>query len=763
MGATGRLAVAGVRRRGIGQVVVLVLIAALAAAAVVAGLASRTSTADLIDAAYERAGRPDLILRGTPEALRAAAEDPEVAAASEPAPQAFGETVIDGDPVDVFVRAVDPAALPAVGAPALVDGRWPTSAEEIVVERSTVVEGATSLGATMRIANPSGDFDVRVVGTAIELSDCFYTNQQCDPLRTFGPTALVDRMNANTIGATHMAAYRLVRPDAAPAVGSRLLRDIGAGGGIFSQNSWPDTRGDILVIGEVFGAMVAGFGAFLLAAACFVVAGATAARLVARRRSLGLLRAVGFRPRQVLAAVLLEHLVIGAAGVAVGWVLGSLAAPALGDVDTVLDTSASTFEVGPLLIAFVLVEAFLALAVILPAWRAGRQPATEVLRDVPPMPGGGRSVAAVARRLGAGPSLVAGLRRAVARPVRAGLAAAAVLVAAVGSIVAAGFIGSVEHAVDDPASVGVPWNASALGPVDADLPALLDGTPEVAAWYTERETHASVGDGTFLTLLLGGDPDAAGFRVQEGDALRGPGEALVGYGFLQETGLEVGDPFEATINGATVPLRIVGWYLDTTDAGKVLLVRGESLGPALFDEDSVRFRIVAADGVSDDELAAAVATRAGERAFVLPSNVDDGGLGAITGTLYAFAALLAGVAAANLAATTVASTRERARALGVLRTVGCTTGQLVGQSAAGSALLGFAAGVVGVPVGWLVFRWLSDTITSGVGVGPGLAIAPPWWFLAAVVPAATLLSAGAGALASWGLSRRPAAELVRYE
>ena len=64
MGATTHLTLSGLRHRGWVQVLALVGVCALAATAVVAGLAAQTSAADQVDAAYERAGRPDLVLYG---------------------------------------------------------------------------------------------------------------------------------------------------------------------------------------------------------------------------------------------------------------------------------------------------------------------------------------------------------------------------------------------------------------------------------------------------------------------------------------------------------------------------------------------------------------------------------------------------------------------------------------------------------------------------------------------------------------------------
>ena len=216
---------------------------------------------------------------------------------------------------------------------------------------------------------------------------------------------------------------------------------------------------------------------------------------------------------------------------------------------------------------------------VIPAWRSGRQSATEVLRDVPPLPNGGSWIASLVRHLGAGPSTVAGVRRTFARPVRAALAGAAILVAVVGAVTSAGFISGVNRAVDEPATVGEPWDAEAFtightadGAADAEagLAAVLDDTPEVAAWYTERESTLTVDDAGYSVRILGGDPAAADFRMGEGRSPTAAGEAMVGYGFLQETDLDVGDTFAATVDGRDVELRIVGWYYDTTDAGKVV-------------------------------------------------------------------------------------------------------------------------------------------------------------------------------------------------
>jgi len=761
MGATTRLALLGVRRRSRGQVIALALVTALAAVAIVTGLAAQRSATDLVDRAYQRAGRPDLVLVGDADALRRAADDPAVAAASDPAPVAALEIDVDGEPVEVRLTAVAPHALPAVAWPDLVAGRWPTAgSREVVVERSAAA-GTATIGDRIQASGPAGTVELTVVGTAVDLTGCF--RPLCDPLRLLGPVDLVTKLTGGTT-AEHVTALRLRDPTTARAVESRLLA--ADPDGLRDASAWPDTREEILEGPQLVGALAGGFGVFLIAVACLVVAGATSARLVARRRAFGLLKAVGYRPGQLTTATLAEHLAIGAAGVVAGWVGGSLLAPMVQvGIEGLGDRPSAQFATGPLLAALVLVEAILALGVIVPAWRAGHQPAAEVLRDTAAVPTGGVRVAAVARRLGAGPSTVTGLRRALARPVRAVLAGAALVVAAVGAMIAVGVIGVIDLSSTDSADTGIPWTAYAkpTRATQAQVAAVLDTTPEVAAWYTEQTTQATVGNHTFTVRVLGGDPDAASYVIREGRPASGPGQAMVGYGFLARTGHHVGDTIDLRVGGATATLQIVGWFSDLAAGGQIIQLRQQALPASAALDEPQTFRLVATEGVAPTAMAAAAAARLGDGATVVAPRLNDGGRAQGIALFTVLTLVLGSIATANLLAVTVAGQRERARSLGILRAVGCTTRQLVGQSAVGTALIGLLAGILGAPLGWLLYRVVADATTKAAGLGPNPIPAPSWAALAAVVIGVTVTAAGAGALAAVGPARRPAAELVRYE
>ena len=131
--------------------------------------------------------------------------------------------------------------------------------------------------------------------------------------------------------------------------------------------------------------------------------------------------------------------------------------------------------------------------------------------------------------------------------------------------------------------------------------------------------------------------------------------------------------------------------------------------------------------------------------------------------MVAMAVLLALVALVNLVATTLSGTRERARAIGVLRTVGLQ------HRPARRPVRGRGRGHRPArrprrrcPSGW-AYVALADGLTAGIGIGPGFASEPLGTRPRRRGPGRRALAAGAGALATVGLARRPASALVRYE
>ncbi len=120
-------------------------------------------------------------------------------------------------------------------------------------------------------------------------------------------------------------------------------------------------------------------------------------------------------------------------------------------------------------------------------------------------------------------------------------------------------------------------------------------------------------------------------------------------------------------------------------------------------------------------------------------------------------------AGANLLSTMLTSSRESAQRAGVQLALGFTPHQLVRQGTMAGGALGLVAVAVGVPLGLVMFRLLSDAVSSGIGVGPGWMPGLGVDVVLVVAVLAVGVSAGLGALASSRTTQRSAADLLRGE
>ncbi|MDW5322456.1 ABC transporter permease [Plantactinospora sp. KLBMP9567] len=819
MSAVLRLARSGLRGGNRATAIATVLVAALATTGVVAGLSVRDQGGAEVDRIYRDAGRPDLVVYGTPEALEAVRLDPAFAATAPVTPYLDAAVVLGRDSVDARVTTLltGPSL---VGRPLLRTGAWPAAgvAGEVVFDQAAATEAGIRAGDRVRLTVGGRPATLTVVGTAVDLTDCFYPD--CAPIRLFvdpatlaalatptppptadstptthpaptgrptptthptpagaAPNAVPPSATPNpgppgagdpagspgtgrstAGGRTALLVARLVDPGQADAVAAR----VGTRSGIEGVQPWPDTREDILVRDRIFGASLAGFGIFVLLAAAFVVAGTATARLMARRREIALLQSIGYTTRQVITGLLTEALLLGAVGVLAGWMAGTLLAPYL-QIGLGGALGRPGLRIAPLSLlgSALLVGTVLAAATVLPAWRAVRQPVSEVLGNAPPRGAAPARVARMLDRLRLGPACRYGLGAVLTRPGRSALTAAALAVAVAAVVVGVGFTATVDRLIAEPARTGDPYDAVVVadGTAPATVTAALAGTPGAAGWYSQLDRRTTLGDQTFLSRAIGGDPADARFLIREGRPLRAPGEAIAGYGLLRRFGLQVGDTIEVRAGDTPLRLTVVGWYSETEDTGELLMYRAEMLPGVPPDA----YLVSAGPTGTPQALAAALRDRLGPGITVHARTSDPDDLGTYTLAMRLLAALVLAVSLANLAAALLTGARERARTLGVLRAVGFTVRQTLAQSATGGAALGLAAALAGLPIGLLVFRLLTDQVLVGIGAGPGLAEPPSAMLLAATVPATALAGAFAGVLAAGRLARTRAADLVRYE
>lgn len=710
-------------------------------------LAARTNVADVVAWAHPSGSA------GATPVLPAISGQPGVRTAVGPFPTTEARYADGPDSIQMQVTGVDDPRI-AVNRPLLAAGRWVRGSAEIVLERSLAEGLGLRPGSRVTLRGLAGPADYTVVGTAYDLTDCTYP--QCNEGRTFATAAGVRRLD-NAPGGT----YWLAVSGSSEAVADHLLSHYGSA--LDGVNTWPDTRGDLTRAQGIFGRFVAVFGVFLLVACAIVVAGSMATRMTERRREIGLYGAIGFTRGQIVGALIAEELVVGVLASVCAWAAAGALIPFLTPGGAPLGRPDPAWPLGALLVTVGIVSVVLVLSILAGAWRTGRRAVPELLADAPPVPRGrfGRAGARVPRHLA-----LLGLGAAAGRPVRAALAALAVGVAVVGAVVGFGFVSTISQAFTQPARTGDPWTISvsprsSSGAGDEQVTAALGADPDVAGWYTETDRPASFRNQTFRSRAIGGAPR---YVLGAGRRPRAPGEVIVGYGMLHDFGMTVGSAAAMRIDGRPFTGRVVGWYRETEDSGDIVALRLADL--RMLEPGAVpdAYRVTTAAGVTAVAGVADLRTRLASVADVEAiDDHPDGGVSVVRVSIGLIVGLLGIVALANLMAALLTANAEQTRVTGVEQALGFTPRQLVGQGVVAAAGTGFAAVVVGLPLGLVAFRALSNAVTSGIGAGPDFAALPGGGPLVVIALAAPLLCGLLGAEAARRAVRRPPAESLRWE
>ncbi|MDH3250951.1 MAG: ABC transporter permease, partial [Acidimicrobiia bacterium] len=690
----GVLVGAGLRGRRRAGLIATFAVLVLAAVAIAAGLVVSGQGAPLLDAAADDADVAHLVLYGDRDAVAAAAGDPEVVASSGPFDAVSGvELRLSGETVPIQTTALDSPDI-AVNRSPMQSGRWAAASDEIVLDYSASVDLAIDVGDAVTLRRGGRDLTFSVVGTAVNFTDCFYP--QCDPARTWVTQAGLERFAAGDD--TYAVGY--LRFDDPTSADPFVERQATAGvEGINGTDSWLDTRGDFLTLDQVFGSFVAAFGVFVLVVAAVIIAGSTAMRIVAQRRDIALMGAIGSTPRQIMAALLVENVVVGLAAGALGWFLAGFLAPSLQlGIGRTLGPQDPSWSAFGLVVCLAVIVGLLAAATVVPARSAARRPVTDVLRDVPP----GR-VSWFNRHAGRLPGRLSllGAQEAASQPARGGLAALAIGVAVIGAIVSIGLVSAIDLVTTDAARAGDPWDVALIpaGADPAEVEQALAATPAVDHWFSDLGRRSTYRDGAFLSVATSGDPTAAAYQIAEGRPMRSSGEAIVGYGFMQRFDVSVGDRIEFLAGTAPIEVEVVGWYRDTEDSGEILRYRFEDLAAAEPGVVPGIYRITLEPGSDAAAVGSILADRIGPdaRAEVLDTGRAD--IEPLMMVLRAIAAVLFLTAGINLLSTLLTSSRESARRTGVELSIGFTPRQLIGQGAVAGAVLGLVAVVIGVPLG----------------------------------------------------------------
>ena len=666
-----------------------------------------------------------------------------------------GADVVGGEGDTLGLIGLAPAGA-RVARPLILEGRAGRAPGEVVLPREFARGRGVAVGDTMMAGSGPGRRELRVVGIGASAGST--AGGWADPADVRG---LVTAEQPLQFG----IGLRLSEPSAARAFARDAARSAAAGS--VRTLDWRTQRTDLTGDSRRLLAILQTTTVLALLAAAFTLATAIGGRVLAQRRQIGLLRAIGMTPVQITGLLVAHYLALSALAAPLGLAGGALVAERLSAnaADALGAPAHPPPSIALLGLALLLALLVVALATALPAWRAGRMPVQAALA----LGRGATSarasrVARVALRLRLPVVVGVGAKDAFAQRGRTILTVSSLALAAALVATAMGFEATMDRLASDPALRAQPYELrveSSLSAAEVDR--LLARRGEVTAVARIREiVMTGRGRTEIHTRVLDGPLRSFPYAIRDGRAARAPGEVTLGRGALDALDATIGERVALRANGQPVSLRVVGRHVEPDDDGRgaVTSLRGLPAGVAKLDDPYWGVRLSSG---ADPAATAAALTRDGRGRLRVERPIEslEREAADMRPVVYGTVALLIVIAALNLLTTLGLAVRERERDYAVLASVGATPRQVRWVVIAGGAALALPAALVGLPLGaWIFMLVIGATDPAD---GPDVRTLPAWWWYPIAVAGAIVLTAAISALASRAATRIRPAPALRAE
>ena len=715
MSAVWRTARAAVGRRRL-QTVVIGIVVGLSSMLIVVALALLAAASGPFDQAYAQQRGAHLVAafdsgKVTTAALADSAHRPGVSAAAGPYDQAaLAVTVVpDLPPLPMTVVGRDRADTP-VDKLNVWQGRWLAGPGEIVLGVEPGDDGPTRLGGMLTL----GGRTVKLVGFAYSMSNSAEAWVAPEEMAALHPD-------------TRQMLYRFT--DAATSAEVRAGQAaVTAGlpaGALLGSQSYLTLRAKEAGNAGIFIPFLMIFGCLGLVVAVLIVANVVSGAVVAGLRHIGVLKALGFTPNQVMAVYLTMVLLPTVLAAVAGTILGNVVASAVLSSAVFESYGAGAFRVAPwvTVVSLLGVPVLVGLSAMLPSLRARRLSAAEAI-SAGSSPRLGRGLR-VQRWLGGtrlprAVSLGAGLP--FARPARSALTAAAVVLGVIGVTFAFGLSRAVIAYEDaDVRAAAVQVEVRAGGTPTTSGPTLSDEADESMLRALPGAERVVARTELMMRQIGGTEPmqvrfyrgSDAGFEMLDGRWPTAAGEVAVSRRLLFQSGLALGDTFTLEADGKRLPVRIVGQVLMSSD--DPVLSNWATLDRFAPGSRADEYEVKLAPGA--DVAAYVAAVRTGDPGLeAAPASGGDSAVVAIYSTVTLLTVLLGAVAALGVFNTVVLNSRERRRDLGTLKSIGMTPRQVVLMMVTSMAGLGLAGGLVGIPIGILFQRYAMHAMAEAARI-----------------------------------------------
>jgi hypothetical protein len=377
-----------------------------------------------------------------------------------------------------------------------------------------------------------------------------------------------------------------------------------------------------------------------------------------------------------------------------------------------------------------------------------------------------------------------GLAAPFARPARTAVTLAAILLGAVTVTFAAGLAASLSkvayglsHSRSEPVQVSLAsgsGNVKHFGPSPGPPPPALAAQqraieralraqPATFRYVAEADLDLSVAGlpGQVPVTAFRGEASWTGYDVIRGRWFTGPGQADVPTNFLTVTGKAIGDTITITFGGRQIPARVVGEVFDTSNRGIDVLTDWHTLAAADHRLFPSAYDVALRPGTDPAAYAAALGTALGP-SYPVSVSGNDPFFVTLLGLIGVLTLLLAVVAGLGVLNTVVLHTRERVHDLGIFKAVGMTPRQTIAMVICWVAGTGLVAGVVAVPAGMAVHRYVLPVMAHAAATNVPASYLNVYGVAElALLALAGLVIAAAGAMlpASWAARSRTASAL----
>ncbi|MEW2397917.1 FtsX-like permease family protein [Streptomyces sp. NPDC046862] len=724
MRAVWRAARAAVRRRRL-QTLVIGLVTLTSTAAMVVALGLVDAASSPFDKAFARQRGPHVVAAFDPAKvsdaqLERAARRPGVEAAAGPFAQATVELPDDamdyglGSQITVVGR---PGPGGQVDRVDLWAGRWATRPGEVVLNRQSDWT-ADDLGKKLKV--PSGP-DLTIVGFAFDLSRT--TDAWVAPEQTAALHPTVTQMLLRFTKASDASSEDRIRAELA------TLTEGLPTGALTASRSYLTLKQQISGSARAFTPYLMAFGVLGIAVAVLIIANVVSGAVISGLRHIGVLKALGFTPGQVVAVHLTMISVPAVLGCALGTAVGNLLArpffqfvfsgPEAGVFHDSVSVAAWVNAV-----TLLGMPAVCALAALVPAARAYRLSAARAI-SAGSAPRAGRALAVQRRLAGSGlpRSVSLGVGLPFARPGRSALTLAAVVLGVTTVTFATGLATTMTrfgNAGRDAFQVTVYASAFQHGKEvkpehgDRELEALLRSLPGAREVTARADDDIHMAGSAQDVMLEGrrGDRPQLDSVLTEGRWMHRTGEVVGGSAFLRQNGLRVGDRLRLEKGERSENVVVVGEFM----ANDARLVVGDwstvtALSPR---EQPIAYHVRLRDGA--DPAAYARAARAADAGISTQLTGSNSITGTIIGSAAILTLMLSVVASLGVFNTVVLNTHDRRRDLGMLKSIGMTPRQVTVMTVTSMAVLGALGSLLGVPLGMAGYELVIPRMVDAVDI-----------------------------------------------